>query len=109
MLIMNLVRLNASLWHLPNDPLDIKSWGGNRFDMDRWGIVVKPGSIAQDSSPWTIVSSRFKFWHDMAESTLGDAQLMVECRRYLDGDPEPWPGANLRNGALVIEDRKSVV
>ena len=103
MLMMNLVRLNASLWHLPNDPLDIKSWGGSRFDMDRWGIVVKPGSIAQDSSPWTIVSSRFKFWHDMAESTLGDAQLMVECRRYLDGDPEPWPGANLRNGALVID------
>ena len=103
MLIMNLVRLNASLWHLPNDPLDIRSWGGSRFDMHRWGIVVKPGSIAQDSSPWTIVSSRFKFWHDMAESTLGDAQLMVECRRYLDGDPEPWPGANLRNGALVID------
>lgn len=103
MLLMNLVRLNASLWRLPNDPLDVSGWGFGRFDMERWPIVVKPGSLAQDGTPWTIVSSRFKFWHDMAESTLGDAQLMVECRRYLDGDPPPWPGANLRNGTLVVD------
>lgn len=103
MLLMNLVRLNASLWNLPSDPLNPAAWGGGRFREENWPIVVKPGSLAQDSTPWTVTSSRFKFWHDLAESTLGDAELMVECRRYLDGDPAPWPGAELRNGALVVD------
>lgn len=102
MLLMNIVRLNASLWHLPDDPLNPASWGGG-FDPSNWPIVVAPGALSQDSSPWTIVSSRFKFWHDMAESTLADAELMVECRRYLEGDPEPWAGANLRNGTLIVD------
>lgn len=102
MLLMNIVRINASLWHLPDDPLDLASWGQG-FDPSQWPIVIKPGSLLADSSPWTVASSRFKFWHDMAESTLGDAELMVECRRWLEGDPEPWPGAVLRNGALVID------
>ncbi len=33
-----------------------------------------------------------KPWVVMAESTLEDAQLMVVCRRWLTGDPQPWPG-----------------
>ncbi|MDU0478396.1 hypothetical protein QVA66_03975 [Staphylococcus chromogenes] len=102
MLLMNIVRLNASLWHLPDDPLDPDSWT-QAFNPDEWPIVVKPGSLLSDGSPWTIASSRFKFWHDMAQPTLEDAELMVECRRFLDGDPPPWPGANLRNGTLVVD------
>ncbi|MEJ6013294.1 phage tail protein [Corynebacterium sp. H127] len=102
MLLMNVVRLNTSLWHLPDDPLDPASWS-QAFNPDEWPIVVKPGSLLEDDSPWTIASSRFKFWHDMAAPTLEDAELMVECRRFLDGDEPPWPGATLRNGTLVID------
>jgi hypothetical protein len=29
---------------------------------------------------------------------------MVVCRRWLTGDPQPWPGFTPRHGALVIED-----
>ena len=102
MLVMNLIRTQSSMWKLPNDPLDPSKWGSS-FDMNNWSIVVKPSPLATDSSPWTIASSRFKTWHEMAEDTLGDAELMVECRRWLTGDPPPWPGANLRNGALVVD------
>ena len=69
-----------------------------------WPIVVKPGSILEDSSPWTIVTSRMKSWHDMAAPVLDDAELYVECRRWLTGDPPPWDGApTLRNGTLVVD------
>lgn len=100
-LLMNLRRLYGSSWRMPADPLDSSQWGS--ADFSNWPIVVAPGRLVDDSTPWTIVSSRFKFWHDLAESTLGDAELMVECRRWLSGDPDPWPGANLRNGTLVID------
>lgn len=102
MLMMNLRRLESSLWSLPDDPLDINQWVGGH-NPNNWSVVVKPGSLFDDSSPWTIVSSRFKFWHDMAQSTLADAELMVTCRRWLTGDPAPWHGAALRNGALVVD------
>ncbi|MFS9669060.1 hypothetical protein, partial [Klebsiella pneumoniae] len=80
--------------------MDPTQWG-QALDMSNWNMVVKPGSLLGDSSPWTVLSSRFKYWHDMAEPTLGDAQLMVTTRRYLQGDPPPWPGANLRHGTIV--------
>jgi hypothetical protein len=28
---------------------------------------------------------------------------MVVCRRWLTGDPQPWPGFTPRHGALVID------
>ncbi|GAH00257.1 unnamed protein product, partial [marine sediment metagenome] len=34
---------------------------------------------------------------------LEDAELTVDCRRYLPGDPPPWAGANLRPGTLVVD------
>ncbi|NKW07049.1 hypothetical protein GS938_14225 [Rhodococcus hoagii] len=71
--------------------------------MSQWNIVVKPHKFLEDSSPWTILSSRFKYWHDMAAPTLDDAQLMVTTRRYLPGDPPPWQGANLRYGTIVVD------
>ncbi|MCK2200175.1 phage tail protein [Corynebacterium callunae] len=102
MLLMNLWRTEGSLWALPDDPLDLGSWT-DTWDMNSWSKVIKPSSLLGDGTPWTIASSRFKTWHEMAEDTLGDAELMVECRRWLTGDPPPWPGADLRNGCLVID------
>ena len=102
MLLMNLRRVFGAGWRMPSDPLDPSAWR-NRSDIGQWETVVMPGRLEDDASPWTIASSRFKYWHDMAESTLADAELMVDCRRWLEGDPEPWPGANLRNGTLVVD------
>jgi hypothetical protein len=100
-LFLNLLRLHATAFELPPDPLDPASWDDLSFAA--WKIVVKPHSLGSDSSPWTIVSSRMKSFHDMAAPILEDAELMVECRRWLTGDPEPWEGANLRSGTLVVD------
>ncbi|EOM77898.1 phage tail protein [Rhodococcus rhodnii] len=101
-LFLNVMRLEGNWWALPDDPLDPQQWLAG-LDMSQWNIVVKPHKFLEDSSPWTILSSRFKYWHDMAAPTLDDAQLMVTTRRYLPGDPPPWPGANLRYGTIVVD------
>ena len=101
-LFLNLLRLQVTGFSLPSDPLNPAAWAGMTFT--NWPIVVKPGSILDDSSPWTIVTSRMKSWHEMAAPVLDDAELYVECRRWLTGDPPPWDGApTLRNGTLVVD------
>lgn len=97
-LFCNLLRLEASLWMLPDNPMDAGSW----FDLDQsnWSQVVKP-DLTPDNSIGAIVHSRFKNMHEASRKITADAQLTWEPRRYLDGDPPPWPGANLRHGTLV--------
>ncbi|MFI7001343.1 phage tail protein [Nocardia sp. NPDC050175] len=92
---------DAAQWALPDDPLDPAQWFN--LDQSRWSMVVAPNDFLSDTSVWTVLSSRWKTWHDMAEHTLEDAQLMVTTRRYLAGDPPPWPGARLRHGCLVFD------
>lgn len=101
-LLVNVLRTNGNLWALPDDPLDLGQWDDTWRPQD-WSMMVKPTPFGTDQSPWTVISSRMKTWHSMAETTLADAQLSVECRRYLDGDPEPWPGYRPRNGQLIID------
>lgn len=101
-LMVNLLRLEGNLWALPDDPLDWGQWD-NALHPEEWNMMVKPGGLLGDPTPWTVVSSRMKTWHDLAAKKLSDAQLSVECRRYLDGDPEPWPGYRPRNGQLIID------
>ncbi len=104
-LLVNIMRLESSLWMLPDDPLDPAQWFN--FDQSTWSMVVKPDAQATDTSPFAIVHSRFKSFYDVSKRILADGQLSITYRRYLDGDPEPWPGANLRHGCLVwdIEDK----
>jgi hypothetical protein len=102
-LMVNLLRMQGNLWALPDDPLDFNSWTQS-LDYKRWPIVVKPGALLLDDSEWTILQSRFDTFHEMAADTLADGGLMVECRRWLPGDPQPWAGANLwKAGQLVID------
>lgn len=98
-LMVNIMRLESSLWALPDDPLNLSSWFN--FDQSTWSQVVSPLSFGDDASQFAIVHSRFKPMHDVSKRITDDAQLTWEPRRYLDGDPEPWPGANLRHGCLV--------
>ena len=110
-LFVNILRDELSLWALPDDPLDISSWGS--LDQSNWSVVVKPLSFMEDMAAgtvWAVPNSRWKTWHDMAIDILEDGEYSVVCRRYLQGDPAPWPGANLRHGTLVvsIEDKSGV-
>lgn len=100
-LLVNIMRLESSIWMLPDDPMDPSQWFN--FDQSTWSMVVKPFDFASDNSNVTTVFSRFKSFHDVAKRVLADAQLTMNCRRYLEGDPLPWDGADLRHGCLVFE------
>lgn len=99
-LLCNIMRLESSLWALPDNPLDLSQWFN--FDQSTWSMVVKPDQDA-DTSVRALIVSRFKTQHDASKNIVADAQLSWEFRRYLDGDDPPWPGADLRNGCLVID------
>lgn len=102
-LFLNLVRLNMSLWSLPDDPLSFDGWTQG-LDYKRWPIIVKPGSLLLDDSPWTILNSRFKIFDDVVRPALDDGRLMITLDRWFPGDPQPWPGAGLnRPGQLVVD------
>ena len=103
-LFFQIMREQTSLWSLPDDPLSGDNWG--TLDQSNWSVAVKPHSFMDDMNDgilWGFVASRFQTWHDIAKPILEDAELSVVCRRYLDGDPDPWPGANLRHGCLVVD------
>jgi len=90
----------------PDDPLDFRNWATMGLDISNWHTVVKPESFFDAMASgvvWSVVSSRWESFHDMAHYMLEDSELSVVCRRYLPGDPDPWPGANLRYGTLVID------
>lgn len=102
---LQLIREHNPLITIPDDPLDFGSYL-DVFDQSTWSVVVKPTSFIDDMNAgtvWGVISSRWQNWHDMAHIMLEDAELSVVCRRYLPGDPEPWRGANLRYGTLVID------
>lgn len=100
-LLMNLIRKNNSLWMVPDDPMNFGQWFD--LDMSNWSMAVKPVNLGQDNSLTAVVSSRFKNFHACVIDVLDDAQLSIECRRYLPGDAPPIPGKNLRYGCLVFD------
>lgn len=102
-LFVNLFRQFGSLWQLPDDPLNPKTWVTG-LNYKQWPILVRPRSIVRDSTPWRYLHARFTPWHDMAEPLLDDCRLMVQLRRWFIGDPQPWPGAGLnRNGQIIVD------
>jgi len=104
-LLANIAREHNPLITWPDDPLDFDSYV-TAFDQSNWHVVVKPTTFyeaAQSGVVWGVLISRWATFHDAANIMLEDAELSVRCDRYLTGDPEPWPGANLRNGTLVID------
>lgn len=100
-LLVNLIRKNNSLWMIPDDPMNIRQW----FDlnMSNWNMAVKPVDLLRDNSLTAVVSSRFKTFHHCVKDIADDAQISIECRRYLPGDEPPIPGKNLRYGCLVFD------
>lgn len=100
-LFVNLLRLETSLWTLPDNPLDPNEWMGPSFNPGTWRNQVTPFPILADNSNLAIVFSRFRTWHDVAKDTLADAQLTVTCRRFLEGE-DPHPFEHLR-GELSLD------
>jgi hypothetical protein len=91
-LFVNILRLETSLWTLPDDPLDITQWFPFSLNTGVWRNIVKPFPIIADNSNLTFVFSRFQQFHDVAKPILEDSQLTMVCRRYIpsQGDPHPF-------------------
>jgi len=68
-------------------------------------IVIKPRFFGDSAAPLALVvgSIRTSIF-DVAAPILEDAEMQWELRRWLTGDPEPWPGAGTgwRNGTLMV-------
>lgn len=102
---LNLMRVQANLWNLPDDPFDVGSWDGP-FDMNDWQVLIKSPTFAGDSSLWTILASRMDPIDKVIEDALDDAQLVLKYRRIftVDGETADVPGVTApRNGVLRIE------
>lgn len=102
-LFANLIRLETSLWTIPDDPFDLTEWMGPSFWPGNWRNIVKPFSFLSDNSNLTIVFSRFKSFHEVAKRTLEDARLTMTCRRYLHGE-DPHPFADLLGEDWLLSD-----
>lgn len=109
-LFCNLLRLETSLWTLPDNPLDITEWMGPSFWPGNWRNIVKPFPLIGDNSNLTVVFSRFKPFYEVAKSVLDDAQLSLTCRRYLhDEDPHPFGDLLGELDNAVIEDLATMI
>lgn len=68
-------------------------------------IVIKPRIFGDSAAPLALVVGSIKTnIFDVAAPIMEDAELQWDLRRWLTGDPEPWPGAgtNWRNGTLMV-------
>lgn len=109
-LFVNIMRLETSLWTLPDNPLDISEWMGPSFWPGNWRQIVKPFPLFQDNSNLSIVFSRFKSFYDCAKDVLADAQLTMTCRRYIaNEDPHPFSDLQGELNNDVIEDLFSLI
>lgn len=104
-LFVNLLRLETSLWTLPDDPTDLNEWMGPSFNPATWRNIVKPFPFIKDNTPVTMVFSRFGTFYDTAKKILEDHQLTLTCRRYLkDRDPHPFADVRVEWGIPLLED-----
>lgn len=103
-LFVNILRLETSLWTLPDDPGDATEWFPLSLNMSNWRNVVKPFPFLGDNSQTAIVFSRFKSFFEVAKDILADGQLTMTCRRYLHGDQHPFADLQGELGFDTIEE-----
>ncbi|AGY36969.1 structural protein [Mycobacterium phage Fredward] len=109
-LFVNILRLETSIWTLPDNPLDPSEYFPLSLNISTWRNIVKPFPFLGDNSNLTIVFSRFKKFYDLAKPILDDSQLTIECRRYLHGE-DPHPFEDLRGELNIgpLEDLLSLI
>jgi hypothetical protein len=104
-LFVNLLRLETSIWTLPDDPTDLNEWMGPSFNPATWRNIVKPFPFLADNSPVSMVFSRFGTFYDTARQLLEEHQLTLTCRRYIkDRDPHPFDDLKGLWGIDLVED-----
>ena len=108
MLDLQIQREAGSSWAVSSDPMDAAQRGD--LDQSTYSMVVKPISFIQAMASgvlWGIAISRFKNFHAMAKPMMDDGEIACHIDIFMEGDPEPWPGANLRPGTRIVkfEDR----
>jgi hypothetical protein len=109
-LFVNIMRLETSLWTIPDDPMDITEWMGPSFWPGNWRNIVKPFPLFGDNSNLTVVFARFKPFWEVAKSVLEDAQLSMTCRRYIAlEDPHPFSDLSGTLDNVVAEDFFSLI
>ncbi|WUC03749.1 hypothetical protein OG874_00570 [Nocardia sp. NBC_00565] len=108
MLDLQIQREAGSSWAVASDPMD----GAQRGDLDQstYSMVVKPISFIEAMASgvlWGIAISRFKNFAALAKPMMDDGEVCAQIDIFMEGDPEPWPGANLRPGTRIVrfEDR----
>lgn len=104
-LFLQIYREHNPLLTVPDDPIREVGWFEN-LDQSNWSVVVKPTGFMEAAASgvtWGVLITRWASWHDACHQYLEDAELSVRCDRWLEGDEPPWEGADLRNGALVID------
>jgi hypothetical protein len=106
-LAANLLRLQLTNITIPSDLLDPDTWPDNPLDLwQQSQIVVMPRKIGDSIAPLALtVGSIRTSWFDVAAPLLEDAELQLWTRRWLTGDPEPYPGGGTawRSGTLFVD------
>jgi hypothetical protein len=106
-LAANLLRLQLTNITIPSDLLDPDTWPDNPLDLwQQSQIVVMPRKIGDSIAPLALtVGSIRTSWFDVAAPILDDAELQLWTRRWLTGDPEPYPGGGTawRSGTLFVD------
>ncbi|MFY9190174.1 MAG: hypothetical protein WAN89_02725 [Lawsonella sp.] len=93
----NMFRISGNLWNIPDDPLDPATWVEGITPWN-WPNCVVPGSLLLSGAPWVVISSRFEPISDLLDICT-EHGYMVTYRRWLEGDPMPYPGCLVaRNG-----------
>ena len=104
-IFLNLVRQEANLYTLPDDPFDLQSWTDS-FDPRTWQMHIRGPSFFEDDSLWTVIASRMNTIDSVIADALDDGQLTLTYRRYFTDEGETVTGLfrnDIANGALVFD------
>ncbi|WKR36050.1 minor tail protein [Mycobacterium phage Azrael100] len=111
MVLINLLRNQAPIYHLPDDPFDFDQWIDILpSEWKDWQCHVKCNPLPlDDSSLWTVLGTRMNPIDSVLSEALEDAQLTIRYRRVFTDEGETENGVlfvepdQFANGALVFE------
>ncbi|QZD97728.1 minor tail protein [Gordonia phage Vine] len=108
-LLLQVLREQANLYTLADDPMDLGSLAQG-WNMANWSVLVAPTSLMEDLAAgtiWGVACSRWKNFHDMQKPMVEDAEYSWKLRRWFEGDPVPaWcqaKGFVPKHGTLIVD------
>ncbi|MBF6213780.1 phage tail protein [Nocardia puris] len=110
-LAVNLIRLQAAFWSIPDRWLDAPDWA--QIGSALWPIAVVPVDVLRDTSQWRAASARFDMADQLLVPLMENTGVMFTARFYLpEEDDQPAPAwYQLDRPTVVIEtvDKSGVV